>query len=57
MSNNNTENKGRWKVDWGRQGGVVFSYVIVFFGYYGIVANILMFDEGNDWFSFTNRIF
>ena len=54
MSNKNTEKNGYWKVDWGRQGRVVFSYIVVFFGYYGIVANILMFDEGNDWFSFTN---
>ena len=54
MSNDKTEIRGHWKVDWGRQGGVVFAYIIVFFGYYGIVANILMFDEGNDWFSFAN---
>jgi len=48
------ENKGHWKVDWGRQGGAVFAYIIIFFGYYGIIANILMYDEGNDWFSFSN---
>ena len=51
---NNKENKGYWKIDWGRQGGVVFAYIIIFFGYYGIIANILMHDDGNDWFSFVN---
>jgi len=51
---NNTNLKGHWKVNWGRQGGVFFSYIIVFFGYYGIIANILMFDEGVDWFSFID---
>lgn len=54
MPNKDAENNGHWKVDWGRQGGIVFSYMIVFFGYYGIIANILMHDEGNDWFSFNN---
>ncbi|MHA1671272.1 MAG: hypothetical protein ACTSV5_11955 [Promethearchaeota archaeon] len=50
----NTENKGHWKVDWGRQGRVIIAYIIIFFGYYGIVANFLMFDEGNEWFTFIN---
>lgn len=54
MPNKDAENNGHWKVDWGRQGGIVFSYMIVFFGYYGIIANILMYDKGNDWFSFNN---
>ena len=47
------EHKEYWKIDWGRQGGIAFAYIIVFFGYYGIIANILMFDKGNDWFSFV----
>lgn len=50
----NEESKGYWKIDWGRQGGIAFAYIIVFFGYYGIIANILMFDKGNDWFSFVD---
>ena len=30
------------KIDWGRQGGVIFVYLLVFIGYYGIIANTIM---------------
>jgi len=46
------KNKGYWKINWGRQGRVVFAYLIVFVIYYGIIVNFFMFDKGNDWFSF-----
>jgi len=51
---NNSEDKGSWKIDWGRQGRVTFAYIFIFLAYYGIIVNIFMFDEGIDWFSFTD---
>jgi hypothetical protein len=51
---NNSKDKGRWKIDWGRQGGAIFAYVIIFFGYYGIIANLMMMDQDGEWFSFVN---
>jgi len=51
---NNSNSKGHWKIDWGRQGRVTFANLIVFLGYYGIIVNFFMFDEGNDWFSFVD---
>ena len=51
---NKQKNKGYWKINWGRQGRVTFAYIIVFLVYYGIIVNLFMFDEGNDWFSFEN---
>ena len=51
---NKEEDKGYWKISWGRQGRVTFAYLIVFLVYYGIIVNIFMFDEGNDWFSFES---
>ncbi|MFX1501050.1 MAG: hypothetical protein ACFFDH_08820, partial [Promethearchaeota archaeon] len=50
--NNNTQ-KGRVKIDWGRQGGVLLAYAIVLLGYYGIVANIVMVNKYGEYFSFT----
>ncbi|MFX1275738.1 MAG: hypothetical protein ACFFAT_11905 [Promethearchaeota archaeon] len=41
------------KIDWGRQGGVFLAYIIVLLGYYGIVANIVMYQGNNEWLSFT----
>ena len=51
---NNSKDKGSWKIDWGRQGRVTFAYIIVFLAYYGIIVNIIMFDEGENWFSFED---
>ena len=42
---NDTEIKGHFKLDWGRQGGVIFAYLVVLLGYFGIVANILLASE------------
>lgn len=38
----NAKNKSSYKIDWGRQGGVLFAYILALFGYYGIIANIIM---------------
>jgi len=51
---NKEKSKGYWKIDWGRQGRVTFAYILVFFGYYGIIVNFFMFDEGLGWLSFEN---
>ncbi len=37
--------KGHIKVDWGRQGGVIAAYLVLLLGYYGIIANTMMYDE------------
>ncbi len=46
--------KGHIKIDWGRQGGVILAYVIALLGYYGIIANTMMFDQYGDWISFVD---
>jgi hypothetical protein len=46
------EEKGHFGIDWGRQGGVFFLYIVVFLGYYGIIANTVMFDPYGNWISF-----
>ena len=53
MKNINKEEKGYFGIDWGRQGGVIFGYIIILFGYYGIIANTVMFDQYGNWISFT----
>ena len=45
--------KGHIKIDWGRQGGVIVAYIILLLGYYGIIANTMMFDEYGHWIPFT----
>jgi hypothetical protein len=45
--------KGNFHVDWGRQGFVIFAYILVLLGYFGIVANIILIDERGLWISFT----
>ena len=44
--------KGHIKIDWGRQGGLIFSYIVVLLGYYGIIANTMLFDKYGHWISF-----
>ncbi|MFX0029566.1 MAG: hypothetical protein ACFE8B_10170 [Candidatus Hermodarchaeota archaeon] len=51
---NNLDNKGHVKIDWGRQGGVILGYIVVLLGYYGIIANTMMFDEYGRWISFLD---
>lgn len=53
MRNNSEKEKGYFKVDWGRQGGLIFGYIVVLLGYYGIIANTIMFDQYGAWISFT----
>ena len=53
MQNIKKEEKGYFGIDWGRQGGVIFGYLVVIFGYYGIIANTVMFDQYGRWISFT----
>ena len=48
------EEKGYFGIDWGRQGGVIFGYIIILLGYYGIIANTVMFDEYGNWISFVD---
>ena len=48
----NRKGKGHIKIDWGRQGGMIFGYIIVLLGYYGIIANTMMFDQYGNWISF-----
>lgn len=51
---NTQSEKGHIKIDWGRQGGVILAYVVVLLGYYGIIANTMMFDQYGDWISFVD---
>jgi len=53
MQDNNEKEKGYFKIEWGRQGGVIFGYIVVLLGYYGIIANTVMFDEYGNWISFV----
>lgn len=41
-------------IDWGRQGGVIVGYIIILFGFHGIIANTMMIDELGSWISFVN---
>jgi hypothetical protein len=65
MSNNNskikedhllagdTDLKGHFHTDWGRQGTAIFAYIIVLLGYFGIVANVILLDEYGLWIPYT----
>lgn len=53
MHDNSKKQKGYFKVDWGRQGGLIVGYIVVLLGYYGIIANTIMFDQYGDWISYT----
>ncbi len=46
--------EGHIKIDWGRQGGVIFGYIVVLLGYYGIIANTMLFDSYGSWISFVD---
>ena len=50
----NNDKKGFIKIDWGRQGGVILGYIIALLGYYGIIANTMMFDQYGKWISFLD---
>ena len=53
MEDNSKKQNGYFKVEGGRQGGLFFGYIVVFLGYYGIIANTLMLDQFGNWISFT----
>ena len=40
------EIKNHFHMDWGRQGVVIFAYIVVLLGYFGIIANILLVRYG-----------
>jgi len=52
MEMNTREGKGHVKIDWGRQGGVIAGYIVVLLGYYGIIANLVMYNQWGKWISF-----
>ncbi len=45
----NTGLKSNFHLDWGRQGTVIFAYLVVLLGYFGIVANIILVDHIGNW--------
>ncbi|NVM44822.1 MAG: hypothetical protein HWN79_07880 [Candidatus Lokiarchaeota archaeon] len=53
LMSNDTEIKRNLHVDWGRQGAVIFAYIIVLLGYFGIVANTILLDDRGLWIPFT----
>lgn len=42
------------KIDWGRQGGVIIGCLVILMGYYGIIANTMMFDQLGYWISYVD---
>jgi len=50
---NDKESKGYFHTDWGRQAGVVFAYIAVLLGYYGIVANIILINDIGLWIPYN----
>jgi len=46
---NDDEPKGHFHTDWGRQGIVIFAYIAVLLGYFGIVANIILVNDIGQW--------
>lgn len=55
IENSDYKGKGHIKIDWGRQGGVISLYIVAFLCYYGIIANIMMYDYYYErWISFND---
>ncbi|MFX0082631.1 MAG: hypothetical protein ACFE94_12855 [Candidatus Hodarchaeota archaeon] len=48
------DRKGHVKIDWGRQGGVILGYIVILLGYYGLIANLTMFDQYGNWLSYED---
>jgi hypothetical protein len=44
--------KGHIKIDWGRQGGLIAGYIAILLFYYGIIANLVMYNQYGKWLSF-----
>jgi len=53
FSTNDTKTKGSFHTDWGRQGMVIFAYIAVLLGYFGIVANVILINDIGFWIPFT----
>jgi hypothetical protein len=53
LSENSSELKAQFHMDWGRQGTVIFAYIVVLLGYFGIVANIILVNDIGLWISYT----
>ena len=51
---NTQETRTHFKIDWGRQGSVLIGYIVIILGYYGIIANTMLFDQYGSWISFVN---
>ncbi|KKM79591.1 hypothetical protein LCGC14_1348370 [marine sediment metagenome] len=51
---NTSNEKGFIKIDWGRQGGIVLAYIVILLGYYGIIANTMLYDAYGKWISFVD---
>lgn len=52
---NEIASKGHIKIDWGRQGGLLALYIVALLGYYGIIANIMMYDYYYErWISYND---
>jgi len=54
MMQEESEKVKRVSIDWGRQGGMILGYIVVFLGYYGIIVNITMIDYLGQWISFVD---
>jgi hypothetical protein len=46
--------KKRISIDFGRQGGVFLGYLIILLGFYGIVANTVMFNQFNEYIAYAD---
>ena len=46
--------KKRISIDFGRQGGIFFAYIIIILGFYGIIANTVMMDRFDEWIPFLD---
>jgi hypothetical protein len=51
-----TEEKKARKIniDWGRQGGAVMGYIVIILGYFGVIANTMMYNDFGNWISFVD---
>ena len=55
----NTKDNNDYKkinISWGRQGGVIIGYVIIVLGFFGFIANSMMFSQYGDWISYDDNI-
>ena len=53
LSKDTSEIRGHFHLDWGRQGTVIFAYVAVLLGYFGIVANLILINDIGYWIPYS----